>query len=115
MIGHGRPRNGQILADCYWPGTSRQWRARNLKGAREDYLLNPKGTSSRAPSEGPCGEPCRIEGERNHKVPPAYSRADDHPNTRTPRVPGTPEEDARSLNGRRDDDLSQMRRFVSAH
>src|SRR5215831_4204504 len=46
-------------------------------------------------SEGPCGKACRIEGLRNHKLPPpAYSRA---------------EESARSLNGRRDDDLSKMR------
>src|SRR5215468_8877777 len=46
-------------------------------------------------SEGPCGKACRIEGLRNHKLPPpAYSGA---------------EESARSLNGRRDDDLSKMR------
>src|SRR5215472_4356355 len=38
-------------------------------------------------SEGHCGKACRIEGLRNHKVPPAYSRA---------------EKSARSLNGRRD-------------
>src|SRR5215831_8227230 len=41
-------------------------------------------------SEGPCGTACRTERLRNHKVPPAYSRA---------------EENARSLYGRRDDDL----------
>src|SRR5262249_33573539 len=44
-------------------------------------------------SEGPCVEACRIEELRNHKVPPAYSRA---------------EESARSLYGRRDDDLSKF-------
>jgi hypothetical protein len=55
--------------------------------------------------EGPCGYACRIEELKNHKVPPAYSRADDHPNTRTSRVPGTPEESARSSNGRRDDGI----------
>jgi len=51
-------------------------------------------------SEGPCVKACRIEELRNHKVPPAYSRA---------------EESARSLNGRRDDDLSKIRAFVSTH
>jgi len=43
-------------------------------------------------SEGPCVKACRIEELRKHKVPPAYSRA---------------EESARSLNGRRDDDSHQ--------
>jgi len=64
-------------------------------------------------SEGPCGKACRIEGLRNHKVPLAYSRADDNPSTRKPRVPGIPQESARSLYGRRDDGHSKSERVAS--
>jgi hypothetical protein len=54
---------------------------------RTRYLQRPNR------SERPCGKACRIEEAENHKVPPAYSRA---------------EEGARSLNGRRDDGWIDM-------
>src|SRR5260370_41602302 len=51
-------------------------------------------------SEGPCVFAQRNQGLEEHKVPPAYSHA---------------EESARALYGRRDDDLSRLGRFVSSH
>src|SRR5262249_40353132 len=77
-------------------------------------FLKPKATSSRAPSGGRAVFSVRIGARdlalkraesralRNHKVPPAYSRA---------------EESARSPNGRRDDDLKnpKIRELVLTH